>query len=185
MREVEQQVGREDKIARYRVNARETPLHSVLTKAVRAAVATAAAHQVQNFRIDTTSLIGPGLPSHQILVDEIAFLTIFRNLIDNTIKYRNKENPSTEVLLWVEVEDAHHIALHYADNGVDIPRWERSRIFAHGFRGRVARRVNVQGLGIGLHECEVLMHAMHGGISCPDSINPDYPAEFILRFRTA
>lgn len=186
IREMEQQVGRSDKIERLKVSPESVSLRAGLAKAVKAARISARAARVDDFVVDAEDVLGSIRPNFQIFADGRAFQTILRNLFENSLKYRDKDGGPLRVEIWIEVGGrAGHLRLHYADNGVGIPKEDRAHLFENGFRGSIARRVNVQGGGIGLHECKILMEAMKGSIQCVDSHTQARGAEFLLEFPLA
>lgn len=184
VREMEQQVGRSDKIERLKVAPEAQSLAANVAKAVTAARISARANRIDDFVVDADGVLGPNVPPVRITTDSRAFQTVFRNLFENSIKYRDRNRSTCRVEIWIDqvgLNGSNHVELHYADNGVGIPSADIEHIFENGYRGRIARRVNVQGEGIGLHECQLLMQAVRGSISCVRS-GSGSGAEFILIF---
>lgn len=182
IREIEQQVGRADSIERLKVIPEPIPLTASLAKAVRAARIYARARRIPGFSIDADDALSTGMRPPVILADKRAIQTIFRNLFENSIKYRDQNANECRVNLSIQnPAGASTLTIQYIDNGVGISPNDASHLFDLGFRGIVARRVNVQGEGIGLYECRVLMEAMGGEIAC---IPRPRGTEFVLTFPT-
>lgn len=72
---------------------------------------------------------------------------VLGNLIDNTIKYRDKEESELSVGLW---KYKGKIWLEIMDDGPGVPEEERSRIFDTFYRGDKARQNPGNGSGLGL-----------------------------------
>lgn len=183
---------RETQIQLVRVNKTNTPLRvwlrpaclkAALAISARAARVSARANMIEGFRLDADDILGDYQKSPRILIDEHAFHTILRNLLENSMKYRNMQKNECLVKIWAEHDPpAKLLRLHYADNGIGIPEKERLDVFENGFRGNLAMRVNVQGNGIGLHECRNLMQAMNGNISIGSRARDQEGTEFVLEF---
>lgn len=88
---------------------------------------------------------------------------VFRNLVDNCVKYSNPEE--TEGRIHIAAAPAGgSVIVRVEDNGIGIAQADSAGIFEDGFRGATARARRPQGLGRGLHDCRVLMHRMGGEI---------------------
>jgi signal transduction histidine kinase len=91
---------------------------------------------------------------------------IFRNLIDNSMKYcRTDEGVNATVEISATVNRARGVVLvTVADNGIGIDDEERDLIFESGFRGKRATGRATQGVGRGLFECRLLLKRLGGEI---------------------
>ncbi|HEY0384608.1 MAG TPA: HAMP domain-containing sensor histidine kinase [Pyrinomonadaceae bacterium] len=82
-----------------------------------------------------------------VLGDTDELHTMVSNLLDNAVKYSDKE-----VLITAEVSaiDRHHAALRISDRGIGIPRPQLKRIFRRFYRapGLFANRIKGTGLGL-------------------------------------
>lgn len=181
IREMEQQVGRSDKIERLKVTVAPMSIRAGVAKAVRSARTSARANQVDPFEVDAEALLGAGRLPPLVVADDRALLTVLRNLFENSMKYGLEGVDGCQIRLWFNVDERKsQLQLHFADNGIGIPPEDRNSLFTSGFRGHRARRVNVLGQGIGLHECAILMHAMHGEIHLAKSPESSVGSEFVL-----
>lgn len=89
-----------------------------------------------------------------LLADDFALQTIFRNLIDNSLKHAKVEN----VKACVEIKNNEMIELHYSDNGQEFkgdPSSLSNLFYKHG---------SPKGSGIGLYLIKNLMRQMKGHI---------------------
>jgi anti-sigma regulatory factor (Ser/Thr protein kinase) len=95
---------------------------------------------------------------HRVEADAAALTHALWNLLDNAVKYSGDART-----VWVSVKsDPKGTAISVWDEGVGIPRREQREIFRKFVRGEQARRLGVQGTGIGL---AIVSHivAAHGG----------------------
>jgi two-component system phosphate regulon sensor histidine kinase PhoR len=83
----------------------------------------------------------------EVLVDPFWFATIILNLIDNAVKYNDKESKEIVVTTFSD-RRALHIAIE--DNGIGIPRDVQRHMFEKFYRGGVGVGSGVKGLGLGL-----------------------------------
>lgn len=77
---------------------------------------------------------------------------ILNQIIVNSIKYRNNENPKVEIK---SIDIKNGVQLIIEDNGIGIPQNEISRVFEKGFTGNKGR-TNSKSTGIGLYLCKKL-----------------------------
>ena len=77
---------------------------------------------------------------------------ILNQIINNSIKYRKKENPYIE---FITKENRDRIDLYIKDNGMGIAKADLERVFEKGFTGENGRKQN-KATGIGLYLCKKL-----------------------------
>ncbi|CEN25246.1 sensor histidine kinase [Paraclostridium sordellii] len=77
---------------------------------------------------------------------------ILNQIIINSIKYKNNENPMVKIN---SIDIKNGIQLIIEDNGIGIPQNEISRVFEKGFTGNKGR-INSKSTGIGLYLCKKL-----------------------------
>jgi two-component system OmpR family sensor kinase/two-component system phosphate regulon sensor histidine kinase PhoR len=111
--------------------------------------------------------ININLPDNlEVYADSSIFYSIWRNLIENTIKYAG-DNVSVNISSY---HDERFVYLSYSDTGVGIPEEHLSRIFERFYRvdaGR-ARANGGSGLGLAIVKNGVIFHG--GEISVKNSI---------------
>ena len=91
--------------------------------------------------------------------------TIFRNLMDNAIKYAG-DPPRVEVS--VRVTDRGRVVTRIADNGDGVPPELRKHIFGMFFRGGSELTRRQKGTGLGLYIVNTLVRQMKGRVSVHD-----------------
>ena len=97
---------------------------------------------------------------------EIAFKTIFQNLISNSIKYGNKEQGHITITLFAD--DIDFIKIVYEDNGPGIPKNYRKKVFD---LFETIGEKNQNSTGIGLTTVKAIIDRMHGKIHIKDRKN--------------
>jgi len=113
------------------------------------------------------------LPSY--FCNEVEFLLLFQNLIQNGIKYNENEQP--EVVIWTtQTEEA--INIHFQDNGIGISEEYYNTIFE--FFKRLHTNNKYQGTGIGLGLCKKIALRYDGDILIDSTI--EVGTTFILEF---
>ncbi len=96
--------------------------------------------------------------------------TIFRNLLDNALKYGG-EPP--QVTIQSRVTDRGRVVTRIIDNGTGVPPELRKRIFGMFFRAGSELTRRQKGTGLGLYIVQTLVRQMKGRISVHD--RPDGP----------
>ena len=93
---------------------------------------------------------------------------IFRNLLDNAVKYAGVK---PEVQVTLTSSDNSHITVQIADNGCGIPTKQRQKIFGRFVRlGVELERENI-GTGLGLYIVRTVVKRLRGRIQIHDHIN--------------
>src|SRR5262249_43103889 len=98
------------------------------------------------------------------------------NLIDNAIKYSDKE---VDVLVEVAAVDDRRVVVRVTDRGMGIPRGELKQIFKRFYRAprRVATRVKGAGLGLFIVRSIV---SKHGGKTFAESEGEEMGSAFTI-----
>lgn len=95
---------------------------------------------------------------HIIKADDVHFSNIVFNLLDNAIKYSDKD-------LRISIETAAQsgmIAIRIKDNGIGMNKETQTRIFEKFYRAHTGNLHNVKGFGLGLSYVKAIAEA-HGG----------------------
>jgi len=100
--------------------------------------------------------------------DQEALIIVFRNLIENAMKYC-PENKKCKIDLSYRKEPE-KVIITITDYGIGIPSEDRSWIFTEGFRSDNAMRRIPSGNGLGLTHSKSLIHEMGGDLRLLDSI---------------
>jgi two-component system phosphate regulon sensor histidine kinase PhoR len=93
-------------------------------------------------------------------VDEVHYLNILYNLLDNALKY-SKTTPEVVVKIQTSNESIH---IFIADNGIGIKKENQQKIFDKFFREASGDIHNVKGFGLGLSYVKAVVEAFNGTI---------------------
>lgn len=153
------EVGRLDAIGA-QSEPEDIPLEAMLHKCGAAACA----HHKRDEATTITYDLHPAIIHARPLVVE----TIFRNLMDNAIKYAG-DPPNVEVQ--IRVTDRGRVLTRIADNGDGVPPELRKRIFGLFFRGGSELTRRQKGTGLGLYIVHTLVRQMKGRVGVHDRPN--------------
>lgn len=99
----------------------------------------------------------------QVSANAKALLTVFRNLVENALKYRD-HNVNKCIVKLSHREDNKYLFIDFVDYGIGIPLSEKSDIFDEGFRCENAVRQDPAGTGLGLTQSLEIMRNMGGDL---------------------
>jgi signal transduction histidine kinase len=91
---------------------------------------------------------------------------IFRNLIDNAVKYASDEDPQVEVVMRPLPRD--RVQIRVCDNGKGIPLQYRSKLFARFIRVGSELERDKPGTGLGLYIVRTLVTRLRGKVRIRD-----------------
>ncbi|WP_056686211.1 MHYT domain-containing protein [Cytobacillus solani] len=91
-----------------------------------------------------------------VFIDEVRFRQILLNLLENAIKYNNKNG---EITISCDYNEG-LLIIHVIDNGIGIPKEEQQRIFEPFYR--LDHHHTIEGAGIGLALVKQLVDLMGG-----------------------
>jgi hypothetical protein len=106
----------------------------------------------------------------QVRGNEKALQVVFRNVVENALKYSLPDKKCTINLEWHQ--DGKYLYLSIDDFGIGISSEDSERIFDEGFRSIEAVRVEPTGTGIGLADSREIMREMGGDIELESLCNP-------------
>ncbi len=103
----------------------------------------------------------------QVLCDGNIFQTVFRNLINNAIKFTHKGGTVT-----ITVKDeSKEVEISVEDNGVGIPEEKLNEMFSVSFNNTTAGTEKEQGTGLGLILVKELLDKVGGKIRVESKLN--------------
>lgn len=111
----------------------------------------------RNGRIETRYQAEPG----EILGDRMHLMNVFSNLIDNAIKYSDKQ----PFIIITTDSDRQGVYVHVADQGIGIAPQNHPLIFKNLYRVHTGDRHDVKGFGLGLYYVKRLVEMHQGNIS--------------------
>ncbi len=94
----------------------------------------------------------------------VHFTQLFQNLIGNSLKFNDKEQPVVKVSAFGRGSDT---ILVVEDNGPGVPDEAKEKIF--GLFDRLHRQDEIDGIGLGLSICQRIVSQYQGDIICIDS----------------
>ncbi len=114
-----------------------------------------------------------------VQLDEVHFMNIITNLIDNAVKY-SKENLLIRIITHSTPKS---LVIRIEDNGIGMSKETQRRIFEKFYRAHTGNLHNVKGFGLGLSYVKTIVDAHHGKIKV-DSIvgkGTNFTLEFPLK----
>ena len=117
--------------------------------------------------------------SDLIEADEVHFMNLITNLIDNAIKY-SKDN----LLIKVTTHStAKSLVIRIEDNGIGMSKETQRRIFEKFYRAHTGNLHNVKGFGLGLSYVKTIVEAQRGKIKVDSAIGKGttFTLEFPLK----
>ena len=98
--------------------------------------------------------------SSKVYVDEMHLTNVVFNLMDNAVKYKKEDvDIHLNVRTW---NDATHVYLSIADNGIGIKKENLKKIFEKFYRVHTGNRHDAKGFGLGLAYVKTIID-QHGG----------------------
>ena len=113
----------------------------------------------------------------KIYTDGKWVIFILNQIIQNSIKYLNKETKNIE---FRALEEKEKVNLYIKDNGMGIKQSDLSRVFDKGFTGENGRKTERKSTGIGLYLCKKLCDKLGLSIDINSEVN-EY-TEVVLTF---
>jgi two-component system phosphate regulon sensor histidine kinase PhoR len=112
-----------------------------------------------------------------IMADEVHFLNLIHNLLDNALKY-SKE---TGLVITVHTENAaNQFRVRIEDNGIGMSKETLHQIFEKFYRAHTGNIHNVKGFGLGLSYVKTMVEAHKGTIRVESVL--DKGTSFTLSF---
>ena len=111
----------------------------------------------------------------KFFTDPSRLTTVLKNLIGNSIKYKNNaiSNPFVRVVFW---NDSKTIKIRIIDNGVGISEEAQKKVFEMFYRAHE----NSIGTGLGLYICKEIINKLNGKITLHSKRNVGTQIEIII-----
>ena len=115
--------------------------------------------------------------SSKVYVDEMHLTNVVFNLMDNAVKYKKEDvDIHLNVRTW---NDATHVYLSIADNGIGIKKEHLKKIFEKFYRVHTGNRHDVKGFGLGLAYVKQIVDLHKGTIHAESEIGKG--TKFIIK----
>lgn len=115
---------------------------------------------------DRPAAIHLDLPPTTVVASLVDLQLVFRNLLDNAVKYADEQEPRVEVTLRQETPSA--VVVHVSDNGRGIPATLRRQIFGRFVRLGSELEREKPGTGLGLYIVRTIIGRLGGAIRVRD-----------------
>jgi hypothetical protein len=117
-------------------------------------------------------------PVPAVYTDQNLLLAVFKNLVENAIKYSCDDATCLIRLDWSN--DDHFVEVSVSDAGIGVPLEDEAFIFNETYQAENAMRRRTQGTGIGLYQCRVIMERLGGAIAYRRLVN--HPEGLVTAF---
>ncbi len=94
-------------------------------------------------------------------VDKSRMLQVMYNLVNNAIKYANK---NSDVEITIKPEFNGDLTIMVSNEGIGIPKSDESKIFDRSFRALEAKKYHPSGRGMGLYYSKKIIETDHEGL---------------------
>jgi signal transduction histidine kinase len=122
-------------------------------------------------------LVSSSSPELIVDIDAEKVRTVFRNLLENAVKYSRPQSRPIEI---AAVDDGDVVTVRITDDGVGIPECDLERVFEPFYRVDRSRSKSSGGYGLGLSICKRVMEAHDGSIAVERP--PGGGTAFVLTF---
>ena len=102
-----------------------------------------------------------------VMLDIKMIARVLSNLIQNSIKYNDKEGKTLLFRIW---NNENQLFIQVADNGMGIREGELQTIFDVFYRADSSRSKDIGGSGLGLSIAKQLVEAHHGEITAQSEL---------------
>lgn len=109
-----------------------------------------------------------GIPA--VRGDSAALMTVFRNLLENAVKYSKRRSLVDVILDWRD--DDSYVYVSFADFGIGIDKGDAPYIFLESFKAEEAMRRHPVGIGLGLYQAKQIMQQLGGEITLTQNREP-------------
>lgn len=125
---------------------------------------------MQGARLPKFSDVFKNVPA--VYGDPQALLLVFRNLLENSVKYCHPKRPIEISMSWSATQKPKHLIVQYSDNGIGIGEQDAPYVFNEGYKSEAAMRRCTLGAGLGLAQCSEVMKGMRGSIHLLNRADP-------------
>tara|TARA_R110001583_G_scaffold21469_5_gene81584 strand:- start:6613 stop:7782 length:1170 start_codon:yes stop_codon:yes gene_type:complete len=136
-----------------KLNANEVSLHSLVSECASCLdIQLKERNGSIEFKLDASQ--------DKVKVDEELLQHVFKNLIDNAVKY-STDSPKIKI---TTVTKNNELCISISDEGIGMTKDEQNNVFDRYYRAHTGDIHNVKGFGIGLSYCKMIIDAHKGSI---------------------
>jgi len=111
-----------------------------------------------------------------VWIDRSQFDKVVTNLLSNAFKYSH-DSGSVKISI---THDVSHVRMQVADNGVGLDSDTLRHVFDRFYQGGNSRRLHIDGTGIGLNLCKMIVDMHHGTILAQNRSDGQHGAVFTV-----
>jgi len=109
-------------------------------------------------------------------IDRVNFDKVITNLLSNAFKYTHEGGDikivlSTDVDTKLHTSDGRCMKICIYDNGIGLNKTKTEKIFDRFYQGDNSRNIGIQGTGIGLNLCKMIVEMHHGTIRAENRLD--------------
>ena len=112
----------------------------------------------------------------EVWVDRNQFDKVVSNLLSNAFKYCDAEGAVSVSL----THDSRSVSLQVTDNGFGLDSDSLKHIFDRFYQGSNSRKLNINGTGIGLNLCKMIVDMHHGKIEARNRTDGQRGGQFVV-----
>jgi signal transduction histidine kinase len=136
-------------------------------KTTRQGLATILEDVAQSFHDRPPTVVVAAMPELLVDIDVVQIRTVFRNLLENAVKYSLPDSRPVEVSA---AQEGDKIVIRVTDDGVGIPEEDKANLFEPFFRVDRSRSKKTGGYGLGLSIAKRIVEAHGGTIAVENSV---------------
>ena len=122
-------------------------------------------------------LLTERIESVSVEIDVVQFRNVLHNILDNSVKYKDKELVEAKIICQ---KDGGDVSIRISDNGTGVSEETLTKIFDVFYRGDTSRNNPSKGSGLGLAISKKIIERLGGRINAANAENGGLIIEIIL-----
>ncbi|GGC86839.1 sensor histidine kinase [Enterococcus wangshanyuanii] len=140
-------------------------------------------HLIEEFQLRkqqvSLELIDQTASSSKVYGDRMQLNRVFTNLIENSLKFKQKEHPLTVNINLIDQDQ--FVEIRVTDNGQGIAKEQLPFVFDHFYRGEEARPTQTGGSGLGLAIVKQIVDRHEGKVMIESEVNKGTAVIILLK----